>query len=632
MANDMTTILQMYKDGKLTLTQTTSALDEISGAAKSASSSISNLGSAFETFSNLSIKNTKTLEGSLTSFKQLTAAASDFKDTIYSISKLGSVVGLDIAFKAAIEPITSISGLMGTLVDAAKNVVGALDGMDAGTRELNDSQFKLAANIGLGFDQAKKFSEIYKDIVKSNSDLTGTGFYIKADQFQAATAALQQQGFAMTELAERSSVAGKSLNNVQAMTMQARAMGMDVGDYSKKMGDMVRKSGLSMEDSMKLMASTQDIAGDTGLRIDEVTQSLDSATNGFQRMGTTINFGMPLLRGFAASITDVGLGISQAADLAGDFSKSLMGIVNNPALAYITAMKGGLSGGMGGGGGVLNPSIQMQSMMMDQSPGSQAELAKNLSVGMRETLKSFSGGDIISVKQAAQSPELQSRFYTQQQMLGSQFGISDTGTQNRVLEYLQKLEEATYAGDDEAAAILEKQISEAAKGNDQTMSIQEKMSLAMDRTVVLAQEQLANQKGILAATMMGVKNKTGKEGEDAFVTNFGKAMSEVGNLFGGNKDITGMSPEQLEAYTKERAETIETTAKKYAVAKQQVAGVAPDTGASGGAAAGAAPVGTTSGQNVNLTVELKDATRNGVAIGPGKTGVGAKVLLIPSPR
>ena len=627
---DINTLVKGIADGTITIKEGVSSITSIGEAAKNTNSAISSLGDAFETFSNLSIKNTKTLSGSLKAFEDLTNSAGSFKDTIISISKLGSVVGLDVAFKAAIEPISAVSGIMTNLVEAAANVVGALDGMDAGTRELNDSQFKLAANIGLGFDQAKKFSEIYKDIVKSNSDLAGTGFYIKADQFQAATEALQQQGFAMTELAERSSVAGKSLNNVQAMTMQARAMGMDVGEYSKKMGDMVRKSGLSMEDSMKLMASAQDIAGDTGLRVDEVTQSLDNATNGFQRMGTTINFGMPVLRGFAASITDVGLGISQAADLAGDFSKSLMGIVNNPALAYVTSMKGGLSGGMGGGGGVLNPSIQMQAMMIDQSPDSQAELAKNLSVGMRETLKSFSGGDIISVKQAAESPELQTKFYTQQQMLGSQFGISDTATQNRVLEYLQKLEEATYSGDGEAAAILEKQIAEAAKGNDQTMSIQEKMSLAMDRTVILAQEQLANQKGILAATMMGVKNKTGKEGEDAFVTNFGKAMSEVGNLFGGNKDITGMNSKQLEDYTKERADTIETAAKKYAAAKQQVAGVAPDTGGAGGggAALGGTNVATTAGQTtVNIIVDNKNGSA--VTLGGGATAAGAKI--VPKP-
>ena len=92
---------------------------------------------------------------------------------------------------------------------------------------------------------------------------------------------------------------------------------------------------------------------------------------------------------------------------------------------------------------------------MDQTPGSQAELAKNLSEGMRETLKSFTGGDIITVKEAAAAPELSTQFYTQQKMLGSTYGISDSATQNRVLEYLSQLEDATYAGDDETAKMLE---------------------------------------------------------------------------------------------------------------------------------------------------------------------------------
>jgi len=630
--NDIMDLLKGIKDGKITLEEGADAFKTLAGASRDATSAISGLGSAFENFSNLSIKNTKTLDGVINSFGKIISSADSFTNSLEKLSKLGAVVGIDVAFKAAVEPISSVSNIMKDMVESVGGVVDALDGMDAGTRELNNTQFKLAANIGLGFEQAKKFSDIYKDIIKSNSDLAGTGFYIRADQFQEATAALQQQGFAMTELAEKSSVAGRSLNNVQAMTMQARAMGMEVGEYSKKMGDMVRKSGLSMEDSMKLMASTQDIARDTGLRVDEVTQSLDSATSGFQRMGTTINFGMPVLKGFAASITDVGLGISQAADLAGDFSKSLLGIVNNPALAYITSMKGGFSGAMGGGGGILNPSIQMQAMMMDQSPGSQAELAKNLSVGMRETLKSFSGGDIISVKQAAQSPELQSRFYTQQQMLGAQFGISDTATQNRVLEFLQKLEEATYAGDEEAAASIEKQIAEAAKGNDQTMSIQEKMSLAMDKNVILAQEQLANQKGILAATLMGVENKTGKEGEDAFIANFGKAMTTVGNLFGGNKDISGMNDEQLIKYNTERQDIIKQTADRYATAKKKQAGTAPDSGSSGGASMGYAATATSAGQNANAQTSIlyvRDQTKGGVEIEPGKVGSGPSIKSTP---
>jgi hypothetical protein len=610
------------RSGKLALSDAESGLKSVSDAVESLKTSLGSLSYAFEGFSKLGINNTETLKGSIDSFKSLNSSLDSLIRSGAQLSLLGKSIGLDTVFKSATEPISQVMSAITSLAEAGLNTAKVFDGMDAGTRELNSSQFKLAANIGLGFDQAKKFGEVYKDIVSSNSELAQKGFYINALEFQAATKALQEQGFAMDALAESSGAAANGLNNVQAMTMQAKAMGKDVGTYAKEMGDMVRKSGLSMEDSMKLMASTQDISRDTGLRVDEVTQSLNSATSGFQRMGTTIGFGMPLLRGFASSITEVGLGISQAGDLAADFSKSLLNITNNPALAYIASMKGGFSGSMGGGGGVLNPSIQMQAMMMDQGPGAQEELAKNLSIGMRETLKSFSGGDIISVKQAAASPELQSRFYTQQQMLGSQFGISDTATQNRVLEYLQKLEEATYAGDEEAAASFEKQIAEAAKGNNQTMSIQEKMSLAMDKSVIIAQEQLGYQKGILTAALMGVDNKDGTDGENAFIEKFGAAASKYSGLIDKDSSLSGGGDEFAKRLGKLDAEFgIQQTAE---VPPASVTGAG--LGISGGTTSNVPPPAANQ-TNVNITVT--DGTKSGIAVTSGKTSSTATVATTP---
>lgn len=625
MESDFKSAIEAYRSGKATLSETRSALDSIYDSTDKLRNGLGSLSDAFSNFSKLAINDTKTLEGSITSFKNFASSLTSAAESMKSLSTLGSTFGLKDIFGNAVDPASKVLSTISTLASAGLETVKVFDGMDAGTRELNSSQFKLAANIGLGFDQAKRFGEVYKDIVSSNSELAQKGFYINALEFQAATRALQEQGFAMDALAESSGAAANGLNNVQAMTMQAKAMGKDVQTYAKEMGDMVRKSGLSMEDSMKLMASTQDISRDTGLRVDEVTQSLNSATSGFQRMGTTIGFGMPLLKGFASSITEVGLGISQAGDLAADFSKNLLNIVNNPALAYIASMKGGFSGSMGGGGGVLNPSIQMQAMMMDQGPGAQEELAKNLSIGMRETLKSFSGGDIISVKQAAASPELQSRFYTQQQMLGSQFGISDTATQNRVLEYLQKLEEATYAGDEETAASLEKQIAEAAKGNDQTMSIQEKMSLAMDKSVIIAQDQLAYQKGILTATLMGVENKDGTGGEDEFVSKFGSVASKLSGLIEGNKNLAN-GGEDL-------AKKIATVMAEAGYKTDQNAEVPP---ASVGTGAGFGIAGATSNvppppvaSQTNVSITINDRTRSGVEAVPGKTSSTASLALTP---
>jgi hypothetical protein len=623
MESDFKAAIDAYKSGDATLSKTRSVLDAIYDSTDKLKNGLGSLSDAFSKFSNLAINDTKTLEGAVSSINSFTNSLTSAGESLKSLSTLGSTIGLKEVFDNAIDPASQVLRTISTMASAGLETVKVFDGMDAGTRELNSNQFKLAANIGLGFDQAKRFGEVYKDIVSSNSELAQKGFYINALEFQNATRAFQEQGFAMDALAESSGAAANGLNNAQAMTMQAKAMGKDVQTYAKEMGDMVRKSGLSMEDSMKLMASTQDISRDTGLRVDEVTQSLNSATSGFQRMGTTIGFGMPLLKGFASSITEVGLGISQAGDLAADFSKNLLNIVNNPALAYIASMKGGFSGSMGGGGGVLNPSIQMQAMMMDQGPGAQEELAKNLSIGMRETLKSFSGGDIISVKQAAASPELQSRFYTQQQMLGSQFGISDTATQNRVLEYLQKLEEATYAGDEEAAASLERQIAEAAKGNNQTMSIQEKMSLAMDQSVIIAQEQLGYQKGILTATLMGVTNKDGTEGENDFVSKFGTVASQMSGLLKKNDLSRGGD---------DLAKELAALANRSGLPTVINAEVPPAsvTGAGElGAARVTSNVPPPAANQTNVNITVTDGTRAGIAVTSGKTSSTANVATTP---
>jgi hypothetical protein len=474
-------------------------MKQVDGIFSDLTSSVGSLGNAldntakgFSTFSQMSIKSSSTLSDMVSVLKSGEGAITNFGK---SLDSLASVAGLGFVSSAITGTITEVAGLVSKFGEAAHSMVENYDNMDKGTRELMNTQYQYAASLGLSFDGAVKNTEAFKDLIKTNSDFAKAGIYFGSEDFKKGIAALQDAGISMEELGRKSGIAAGGLNNMQAMTMQAKAMGMDIGEYSRKIAGMVRDNGISIEDSMKLMASSQDIAKDTGLKVDEVTRSLDGATGGFQKMGATMDFARPVLKGFSESIKDVGLGITQAGDLAQDFSKSLLGIVNNPALAYITSMKGGFGGAMGGAGGILNPSIQMQALMLSQEPGDQAELAKNLSMGMRETLKSFTGGDITTVKEAAAGgADVQSRFYAQQQMLGSVFGISDTTTQSRVLEYLSQLEEATAEGNQEQIDKINQQIADATKGNDKTLDMQQKISQSMDKTVILLQEQLNLQK------------------------------------------------------------------------------------------------------------------------------------------
>lgn len=469
-------------------------LKDLSQGVEETKRGVDQLGDSLGTFSKLAIDGRSSLSGLVSSINSASAGINSLTGAATKFPIIGEFA------KPLVDMMQLLSTGVANVVDLTKEMAEGYDSIDKGTRDLTKTQYAYAAGLGLTFDQAVKNTSAFQGLIKANSELSARGIYFDSEEFKRGIESLQSAGIAMEDLTRASGVAGGGLNNMQAMSLQAKAMGMDVGEYSRKISDMVRKNGLSIEDSMKLMASSQSIAGETGLKIDEVTQSLESATSGFQRMGATMDFGRPVLKGFADSIRDVGLGIEQAGDLAAEFSKSLIGIVNNPALAYVTAMKGGFAGSMGGPGGVLNPSIQMQAMMLNQEPGAQAELASNLSMGMREMLKSQTGGEIITVREAAAGDaSTQSRFYQQQQMLGSLYGISDTTTQSRVLEYLEDLEKATAEGNDEQIQKINQQISDATKGNDKTFDIQQKISQTLDKSLILAQEQLNVAKADLIA-------------------------------------------------------------------------------------------------------------------------------------
>jgi len=601
------------REGRDANAELTQSLRGITEGTRDVASGFDSMGNALSGFSKLSIDGKNSFEGLSVSLKQGISSLKSFTEVAESVPLLSTLMApLVGTLKVAMDTMSNV-------IDITKNMAEAYDGIDQGTRELTKNQYGYAAGLGLTFDQAVKNTSAFQGLIKANSELSASGIYFDSDDFKRGVDVLQSAGIAMEDLTRTSGVASGGLNNMQAMSLQAKAMGMDIGEYSRKIADMVRKNGLSIEDSMSLMASSQSIAGETGLKVDEVTQSLESATSGFQKMGATMDFGRPVLKGFADSVREVGLGIGQAGDLAADFSKSLLGIVNNPALAYMTAMKGGFGGGMGGPGGILNPSIQMQALMLDQEPGAQAELASNLSMGMREMLKSQTGGEIITVKEAAAGDAAtQSRFYTQQQMLGSMYGISDTTTQSRVLEYLEQLETATAEGNKEQVDKINQQIADATNANDKTFDIQQKIAQSLDKSLILAQEQLNFQK----ATFVN------NGGERAILDKI-DAMTNISEKMLGAKgsELEGLKGD----YDKAKADLfkLENIKEKIDSARSGNAAEVPPASAGTGNAPresglGSSSVGTTAAiqQEVNVKLIVEDRTKDGASVTPGGASAG----------
>jgi len=177
------------------------------------------------------------------------------------------------------------------------------------------------------------------------------------------------------------------------------------------------------------------------------------------------DFGRPILENFAKTVKEVGLGVDAATESTSSLVSAMASLSDKYGLSYLTQIRGG---GGATAGGVLGSSIEMrQNMREAESTGDQGSMAIEMAKQMRDTISSMTGGNIITLDQAAKSPDLQSQFYMQGQML-SQYGVRDTSTQDAVLDLLSKIDDASAMGDTQGQAELAEQLSREIEGRDST--------------------------------------------------------------------------------------------------------------------------------------------------------------------
>jgi hypothetical protein len=276
-----------------------------------------------------------------------------------------------------------------------------------------------------------------------------------------------------------------SLNLWSVATAHAASIGMGATKYMENLNKAMNKQGMTAQEAVEQMAMFGAVASETGLNISAVSDGLNQAASGFEKIGMSADFGKPFIEGFADSLTSMGFGVENAISLTQTLSNSLGKLTENYGLAYITFQRGGLDIGGGGSTGVLGSSIGLQAAMMEaEQTGDQSNIAAQLAGGLRDTLASFTGGSIVTVGQAAENPAMQSAFYTQQQLLTKQYGM-DQQSATRTLEMLAGLDEAIQSGDTDLQAELQDQISEQMSADDKTLDLQEKMNRGIGSLVAL---------------------------------------------------------------------------------------------------------------------------------------------------
>lgn len=374
-------------------------------------------------------------------------------------------------------------GLGEAAIEGLKILDSAGRGIDSFTsfsRGLNKTLFETVARFGGSFDAAKAYGEAIAD---SAQDVASAEFgFIRVSERIEAAKALSQAAIPIQNMTETIQNAKGQMDLLNTAILQSSSLGLDVGQYFDRLSSAIIKQGLSAQQAVEQMASFGDTSEKTGLTVQSIAGGLQGLAEKFSRLGLTADFGRPILENFVNTLQGMGLGIENAISLTESLSGALAELTSNYSAAFVTFQRGGLD--FGAGGGALGAGIGLRAKMLEANEtGDQGELGLQLAGALKETLASFTGGQIVTVQQAAMDPALQTTFFTQTQLLKDLYGIQDPGAQDRTLDLLSKLEQATQEGNTDLAESIAKDIAETTSARDQTLGYQDRTAAATEATV-----------------------------------------------------------------------------------------------------------------------------------------------------
>lgn len=466
-------------------------IDSVTGSIGKFTSSLKDAENAVGKFFALGSESTGRVGGMTKAFDDLAKATTDVSENVYQL--LGVFENVSSTFLDTNSSVTgfmtllkdstvALGALPGFAKDAMEIVAGVIDGPTRTMREFDAEIFNVGKRFGDSIESSKDFADAINRIPASDF---GDALSMTRKEMQDFYYGVSRTNLTQEQLNTTINTSIGQTNLLGVATAFAASSGIDAHQAATLLNTVINKQGVTAGEAADMMGMYAGVARDVGLRIDDVASSLNSAVSQFEKLGVSADFGAPILQGFGRVVKDMGLGIEQTKGLTQDLSGALGKLAEDYSTAYVLFERGGLD--FGAGGGALGASIGLQAeLLRAEQTGDQAAIGGQLVGALRDTIASFSGGNIVTVSEAAESPELQTQFYTQQQLLVSQFGLSQSSA-TRTLELLAEIDDATRAGDIGTKEELEKQLQNEIEGRDKTLDLMEQ-----------ANRELAAQSNLLA--------------------------------------------------------------------------------------------------------------------------------------
>lgn len=340
-------------------------------------------------------------------------------------------------------------------------------------------------------------------------------------------------------LSEPIKVGNENMSQLVATSQLATGFMVNQADVAKKLGDMYTNLGLRGEEAYNSLSNIYEKAGDSKLRFETFTITVMDIANNFKMLGDNTDAATKVVKSFDEAFKNSD--ISPAA-----MQQVISGMTSG--LQKLNLARGAFVSGATGGPGGLAGAYQMEYAL--QTGGMEEVLSKT----MRAMQDQF-GGEIMTLKEAAENPALAGEFYKQVQYLTQVAGIAgDDREAYRILEAMKSgvidsLE--TGIGGKEGQDALEKAISrgsnEQQKTNSILMTIHQDMELAR-----LIQNNIYGGAIVQTSILMGM-DETMKMASGGSAT-----TGAIGaDTFGNKKFVREDSRERIERYLEDAGSLIE---------------------------------------------------------------------------
>lgn len=312
---------------------------------------------------------------------------------------------------------------------------------------------------------------------------------------------------ALSAIVSRSNEAGDTTSMLTATIQMATGSGRKYADILADVHEAFRMYGVTGEEALKFTARSSEISQKYGVELEDIRKGLKEGAAAFKMYGAAGDDAARMLQG-ASSIMNQYVGALQASGLSGAEAASTVMDMTQKLGKLTIAQRGFLSAQTGGPGGLMG-AYQIEKLMKEGKIDEVMEKVRNTI--MKQT------GKIVTVEEAATSPEAAARLTRQRMML-------------------QQGPLGAFAKDEQSASRILEAFKKRETGEIAVSGLKENIVQDTMKTGLKFQETSASELGNIRGILESMRSAAG-------ITNLGTLQQTIGARTGTPAHLPGTSQE-----------------------------------------------------------------------------------------